>query len=534
LSSDHGDGASDALAGQLRRAEAEVKRLTAELADMRAYAERLFHDHKRLQGAIDPPNPFGKLSPDQRALAEAMTESARSQSRAQARRLQGQCVNAAAGPDGADAWPGLGRIGDDPKRPDGFNRPLNVVLAGEGATMFDLIDDPRIRTTRLSDQAWTSSDVVAWPRAELADLDALSRAVPAEVWRRIGRGETKLVLDSSREGYTHSSEDALKLLQFLADKGVSGSNVIYLTQDRAYRENHERFCRIEARTALNVWVWDYFPSKIISTGLGHGENRYAGRLARRLKRSPVRPKRFVSLNFAPRPTRVLFLLSLIRDGLWERGLVSFGGFSTQERPTRWTTKRVARSLRDLDGFMDIVPEVLPLLRVLEAKGEVLFRVDRERTPEMFRSHLVEDRPMPEYDAAWFTVVTETEMNTRVHRITEKPFKPLLNFHPAILLASVGSLDLIRNYGFRTFEGFFDEAYDEEPDVRRRFDMVYEQVVRMCGMDDATLARLDEGVAEVLSFNAYWGLVELPRLFAEVVGAAFVTRLAAFVAKQGSA
>jgi hypothetical protein len=114
-------------------------------------------------------------------------------------------------------------------------------------------------------------------------------------------------------------------------------------------------------------------------------------------------------------------------------------------------------------------------------------------------------------------VTETEMSRRLHRITEKPLKPLLNLHPFLILGSPGSLQLVRSYGFQTFSGIFDERYDEEEDPRRRFDMVYEQVRRLCALDEAELSRLSDRVSEILIFNACWGLTELQDRFVSVYG-----------------
>ncbi len=122
------------------------------------------------------------------------------------------------------------------------------------------------------------------------------------------------------------------------------------------------------------------------------------------------------------------------------------------------------------------------------------------------------------------MVTETDFSDRLHRITEKPFKPLLCLHPFIVLGSRGSLRLIRDYGFKTFPSLFDEGYDEERDPLARFEAVYEQVGRLCRMDEAELARASDDAAEAMVFNAWWGLAELPALFRERIDAVLVDRL----------
>jgi hypothetical protein len=64
------------------------------------------------------------------------------------------------------------------------------------------------------------------------------------------------------------------------------------------------------------------------------------------------------------------------------------------------------------------------------------------------------------------LVTETVATGRRHHITEKTFKPIAMGMPFIIVGTRGSLGYLRSYGFRTFEGIWDESYDlEEDDVR---------------------------------------------------------------------
>ena len=64
------------------------------------------------------------------------------------------------------------------------------------------------------------------------------------------------------------------------------------------------------------------------------------------------------------------------------------------------------------------------------------------------------------------LVTETVATGRRHHITEKTFKPIAMGMPFVIVGTRGSLEYLRSYGFRTFEGIWDESYDlAEDDVR---------------------------------------------------------------------
>jgi len=64
------------------------------------------------------------------------------------------------------------------------------------------------------------------------------------------------------------------------------------------------------------------------------------------------------------------------------------------------------------------------------------------------------------------LVTETVYTGRRHHLTEKIFKPIALGMPFVIVGTRGSLEYLRSYGFRTFEGIWDESYDlESDDVR---------------------------------------------------------------------
>jgi imidazoleglycerol phosphate dehydratase HisB len=63
-------------------------------------------------------------------------------------------------------------------------------------------------------------------------------------------------------------------------------------------------------------------------------------------------------------------------------------------------------------------------------------------------------------------VTETVYTGRRHHITEKTFKPIALGMPFVIVGTRGSLEYLRSYGFRTFEGIWDESYDSAEDSVR--------------------------------------------------------------------
>ena len=406
--------------------------------------------------------------------------------------------------------------------------PLRVLVADDEGSAFQWIDDPRAELFGPADPRAAQPDIVVLTRIDRLNFDRSAASVPEEVWRRLASGGAKLVLDASSEGNAQTPKRTAAVHGFLESRGVAVGDAAYITQDRGYADAYAARCAelgLDARR-MQVWVHDRHIRSTFARYFGDGGAAFHQRLELYAATKDRRPRRFISLNHTLRPTKAMFLLRLLGDGMWDKGYISLGPADDRLRRLDPEPRRRLKRLRkDLPGFDDLIDELAPLLERLEAlPPNVVGAADWRATP---RAEQLKAPPFPEYQESWFTVVAETEMTDRLHRITEKPFKPLLNFHPMILLASRGSLGLVRGYGFETFPGFFDESYDDEPKLRRRFDLVYDQVARLCAADEAELARRNEAAAEAVVFNAYWGMVELPRLFRSHIDAALVDRLVQF-------
>ena len=79
------------------------------------------------------------------------------------------------------------------------------------------------------------------------------------------------------------------------------------------------------------------------------------------------------------------------------------------------------------------------------------------------------------------VPTETVYFGRRQHITEKTFKAIALEMPFVLVAPAGSLEYLREYGFQTFAGIFDESYDEETDDILRVEKVVKLLKELDGV-----------------------------------------------------
>ena len=400
-------------------------------------------------------------------------------------------------------------------------KPKLFVYAGApGKHLLRHVSVRRVRQYPPDDPGPFSPHMAVFPSSQNIDFVRRAAEIPDSVWSRARHGLGKVVFDASLEGRPHADETSAALHGFLAKAGLGPEAGVYVTQNRQYGADYQAYCaRMGLKRTMKVVYYDYWLRRFVREYEEGGEAVFRRRLADFRARAPTRDRRFISLNLTARPTKVLFLLSLIRDGLWDQGFVSFGGFDLALRLGDKSMAKFERSIGALPGFEDLSAELSPLVPTLDAFGVISFgHVDLSDGAAHVPAH---DEALPEYARSWFSVITETEMADRPARITEKPMKPLFNFHPLVMLGNPGALKMIRELGFQTFPELIDEAYDDEPDPRRRFDLAYAEVRRLCRLDEAELARLDAAISEKLFSNAEGGLPRLPRIFREEIDEALV-------------
>ncbi len=400
----------------------------------------------------------------------------------------------------------------------GGERTINVTSACKGKHLFPILGGPKIVCRRSEKGMRGPPDiiVISLQNTDEALVEART-SLPAEAWTRVAEGKAVVVFDHSPEAVVHTPERTAMLHGFLRDMGVAPHRAVYLTEDRTYREPYEAYCAREGLgRPMKVLFYDYYTKRFFMEFETGGEELFAERLARFRARPARRERAFICLNRAPRHNKLFLLLSLIRDGLWDRGYISFSGFDKRANIYAKSRHMLGDEMLAEPGFADLAAELVPYIETLHAKGSIVLGVDEGvDTLYVLDNATVSDPPLPERDQSWFTIVTETEFSG-ARRVTEKPFKSMLNFHPTLMIGTERSLELIRELGFQTYDGYFDESYDQETDPRRRFDMAYAEVRRLCALPDETLYAMEQEAAEVMTFNARWGLTRAAALYRDEI------------------
>ena len=194
---------------------------------------------------------------------------------------------------------------------------------------------------------------------------------------------------------------------------------------------------------------------------------------------PVDSK-YLFLNYCRRPRthRVYVNACLIRDGLFDLGKNSFNALGP------WHEGHLTR----LD------PHIMPYVQELYAKSPLL--IDKDNTHNDITVHV----PLNDYSSTFINLVGETLYSSNTLFLSEKTWKPMIVGSPFIIVGSPGVLRYLKNEGFRTFDRWIDESYDNEINHAKRFNKIVNLIRDLSKKPIKELVQIRKEMMEVCFHN----------------------------------
>jgi|TARA_R110000824_G_scaffold254941_1_gene443913 hypothetical protein len=106
-----------------------------------------------------------------------------------------------------------------------------------------------------------------------------------------------------------------------------------------------------------------------------------------------------------------------------------------------------------------------------------------------------------YQIVTTSIWNQNELSDKFHVFfNEKIWKPILTFHPFIVLGQYKTLECLRNMGFKTFEPFIDESYDDIKNWESKKNKVYKEIKRLNSMSKKEIHDWYWGMEDILVYN----------------------------------
>ena len=115
-------------------------------------------------------------------------------------------------------------------------------------------------------------------------------------------------------------------------------------------------------------------------------------------------------------------------------------------------------------------------------------------------NLADSLPVEHYEQTFISLITETTVNSRCIFFSEKIFKPIAVGHPFILLGNPFSLKKLKEMGYRTFDKWIDESYDDITDNFARTIAIVREIEKLKTLTEEQLKAMRIEMNEVTLHN----------------------------------
>ena len=207
-------------------------------------------------------------------------------------------------------------------------------------------------------------------------------------------------------------------------------------------------------------------------------------------------KKYISFNRLTSNLRVyrsLFISELVEHKILDQGYVSYNdvcpdnGQGYEQNLSDAVKEGLITESIASDAVNNINKAPLPL------------RIDY-KDERLIPNHSFVLSAVKESQESFVYVVTETCYWESKCHLTEKIFKPIVSKMPFILIGPAHNLEYLRSYGFKTFDYWWDESYDEIEDPILRMKEIGNVLSRICKMSTKDLQFELKEMQDVLDHN----------------------------------
>jgi len=313
-----------------------------------------------------------------------------------------------------------------------------------------------------------------------------SNQISITVLDRLRNKTAYLLVTLFYEGYM-DDEFLNHLSDYFTSKGLPLTQVIYMTNCYNGQAVYEDYCKRNHK--LSEMQMEYFP--VFRIDRCNVQQAIVESLKSTYQPGP-RKKTFLCFNRRYNDHRLMLYLAIVQCGLIDQCYYSMD--KTQPEANR---SFVENCKYLLSRFSDMGLDSTDVLTADKLLPLVLDNPNFSRYP---MEHSV-DPVKHLYENSLVNIITETYFFSNIIHITEKTYKPIAFMQPFILVAAAGSLQHLKDMGFKTFGDFWDESYDQELDDKQRFSDILALIKSISEWPDHVKIDFTYVVKDIVEYNA---------------------------------
>ena len=316
--------------------------------------------------------------------------------------------------------------------------------------------------------------------------------IPKKVLDGVRSGKGKLIFDNSLEGERIDGRFFINPFYESIDKlNLPTENIYFITNNLIAEKTHNEYNRKDKINVISI-MWNVFDVQRLKK-LKHLPNKI--NLQNEIDYKEINStKYFLKINRTNRAERDLFMLFLEYENLLDKCLISFPQLTEFWQEGVWPPEYFKTYFSDdnLSNLRSKLP--FDIDKTDETNhgpagvGKGKFNADLPFNPIHYKNSFIS------------IVMAAFPFEQNAYHLHSSTFNPMYCGHPIIQFAPYKTLELMKQYGFKTFDTWWDESYDDEPDGWKRLKMITELVLKISKMDNNILLGMYKNMKEVLQHN----------------------------------
>tara|TARA_R100001082_G_C4365510_1_gene161697 strand:- start:547 stop:1890 length:1344 start_codon:yes stop_codon:yes gene_type:complete len=217
----------------------------------------------------------------------------------------------------------------------------------------------------------------------------------------------------------------------------------------------------------------------------------------------IREKYFLSYNRVIREYR-LALVSMLYDlGFDKKGIVSLGAKEYNDENGGVWPDKIKDFLKNEEenNLVSKAIQKIKHLYPIKADKDIIPNTIFDESGNKIGGAIGDwNNFSHQYKRVYFNIVTESAYYDECIYFSEKTFRPIGQLTPFILMSTPYSLAKLREMGFKTFNGWIDERYDNEKDNDKRFFMILDAVKNLCNLNKEEIHDWYYSLTDILIHN----------------------------------
>ena len=315
--------------------------------------------------------------------------------------------------------------------------------------------------------------------------------IPKQILDEVRKENCTLVFDNTLEGDRIDGRHLLFPLYGSVKKlKLPAKQVVFITNDLNSEDSHNVYSTQDKIKVIS-FMWNVYDVKRL---MKHKFLRNIKNIDTEInykKKNIEKIKPFLKVNRTNRPERDLFMLFIEHEDLYDKFKISFPHFSKEDFPTHNRFKKYLKP-SNINFLLNKVP--FDIDKTDETNhgpagyGEGYFNADLPFQPIHYRNTLF---------SLVMCAFPFVENACHLHSST---FNPIHQGHPIIQFGPYKSLERMRERGFKTFDKWWDESYDEIKDGWERFDAILKLVDKLSRKSNKELLEMYVDMKDVLQHN----------------------------------